>query len=82
MFAVEYPNVYRNRFILSTNRFIQTERYFCRGTTPVDKSFSFAGLNRDGKGGTGLVEGPEELAEAFKEVNMPVIKRKYRKVGH
>jgi hypothetical protein len=37
MLAVEYPNVYRNRFILSTNRLIQTERYFCRGTTPVDK---------------------------------------------
>ena len=36
MLAVEYPNVYRNRFILSTNRLIQTERYFCRGTTPVD----------------------------------------------
>jgi hypothetical protein len=64
----------------------------------VDKSFSFAGLNRDGKGGTGLVEGPEELAEAFKEVNMPVMvkkrkgrkekfffcwfKRKYRKADH
>ena len=36
MLAVEYPNIYRNRFILSTNRLIQTERYFCRGTTPVD----------------------------------------------
>ena len=34
--AVEYPNVYRNRFILSTNRFIQTEGYFDRGTTSVD----------------------------------------------
>jgi hypothetical protein len=33
-------------------------------------------LNRDGKGGTGLVEGPEELAEASKEVNMPVMVKK------
>jgi hypothetical protein len=59
----------------------------------VVKSFSFAGLNRDGKRGTGLVEGPEELelAEAFKEVNMPVMVKKrkkifwlgkYRKVDH
>ena len=34
--AMEYPNVFRNRFILSTNRFIQTKGYFDRGTTSVD----------------------------------------------
>ena len=43
MLAVEYPDGYRNRFILSTNRFIQTERYFCRGTTPVDNMYMQGG---------------------------------------
>jgi len=47
MLAVEYPNVYRNRFILSTNRLIQTERYFCRGTTPVDTLGSISALYRN-----------------------------------